>query len=61
MNDLIVAVGLVLVIEGSLWALSPAFGRKVLQATANTPDGLLRMAGASAVALGVLLVWLVRG
>ncbi|MBK5199578.1 MAG: DUF2065 family protein [Methyloceanibacter sp.] len=61
MSDLAVAFGLVLVIEGSLWALSPMLGRKLLQATAEMPESSLRMAGALAVAAGVLVVWIVRG
>jgi uncharacterized protein YjeT (DUF2065 family) len=61
MNDLVVAVGLVLVIEGSLWALSPSFGRKLLQATADAPEQTLRLAGLLAVTAGVLVVWLMRG
>lgn len=61
MSDLLVAFGLVLVIEGSLWALSPSLGRKLLQATASVPEMSLRLGGATAVAAGVLLVWLVRG
>ena len=61
MSDLAVALGLVLVIEGSFWALSPRFGRKLLEATAGMPEQSLRMAGALAVAAGVLVIWLVRG
>jgi uncharacterized protein YjeT (DUF2065 family) len=61
MNDLAVAFGLVLVIEGSLWALAPRFGRKLLEATAEIPETTLRMAGALAVAAGVLLIWILRG
>ncbi len=61
MSDLAVALGLVLVIEGLLWALSPGLGRKLLQASAELPEGSLRLAGAAAAACGVLIVWLVRG
>jgi uncharacterized protein YjeT (DUF2065 family) len=61
MSDLIVALGLVLVIEGLMWSLFPGLGRRLLEATAGTPDSALRMAGAAAVALGVVVVWLVRG
>jgi uncharacterized protein YjeT (DUF2065 family) len=61
MSDLAAAFGLVLVIEGSLWALSPTLGRKLLEATAEMPESSLRMAGALAVAAGVLVIWIVRG
>lgn len=61
MHDLIVAFGLVLVIEGLLWALSPAFGRRLLEAASELPENTLRTAGAVAVAAGVVIVWLARG
>jgi uncharacterized protein YjeT (DUF2065 family) len=61
MSDLIVAIGLVLVIEGLLWSLFPGLGRRLLETSAGTPESSLRMAGAVAVALGVAVVWLVRG
>ena len=61
MSDLAVGLGLVLVIEGSLWALSPRFGRRLLEATAEVPEQTLRLAGALAVAAGVLVIWMVRG
>jgi uncharacterized protein YjeT (DUF2065 family) len=61
MSDLAVGIGLVLVIEGLLWAVAPRFGFRILQAAVETPEDKLRIAGAVAVALGVLVVWLVRG
>jgi uncharacterized protein len=61
MSDLAVGIGLVLVIEGLLWALAPGFGRRMLDAAAQMPESNLRTAGAAAVAAGVLIVWLVRG
>jgi uncharacterized protein YjeT (DUF2065 family) len=61
MIDLVVACGLVLVIEGLLWALAPQFGRQLLATAASTPEGQLRTAGWVAVAIGALIVWLVRG
>ena len=61
MHDLAVALGLVLVIEGSLWALTPGLARKLLRAAETMPEGSLRVAGALAVAAGVLVIWLVRG
>jgi uncharacterized protein YjeT (DUF2065 family) len=61
MTDLAVAIGLVLVIEGLLWALAPRVGRKLLEATADMPEASLRMTGAVAVAVGVFIVWMVRG
>ncbi|MCB1505614.1 MAG: DUF2065 domain-containing protein [Hyphomicrobiaceae bacterium] len=61
MNDLIVAIGLVLVIEGLIWALAPQTGRRMLALAAVTPEAMLRRAGWTAVAAGAVLVWLMRG
>ncbi|HEX2840226.1 DUF2065 domain-containing protein [Hyphomicrobium sp.] len=61
MSDLAVALGLVLVIEGLLWALSPDLGRRLLAAAAATPEQSLRRSGWIAVAVGALIIWLVRG
>jgi hypothetical protein len=61
MHDLAVAIGLVLVIEGLLWALSPSLGRRLLEAAAGTPEQTLRLLGAIAIAVGVFVVWVVRG
>ncbi len=61
MHDLFVALGLVLVIEGLVWALAPDTGRRLLALAAQMPNNSLQMAGWSAVAVGVLIVWLLRG
>jgi len=60
-HDLAVALGLVLVLEGALWALAPGLGRRLLEVAAKTPESNLRLIGAAAVAVGVLVIWLVRG
>jgi hypothetical protein len=61
MSDLLVAFGLVLVIEGLIWAAAPRLGMRLLALAAQTPEQVLRTAGAAAVAAGVIVVWLVRG
>lgn len=61
MSDLAVGLGLVLVIEGLIWALAPSAGTRLLAAAAATPQQALRMSGLIAIALGVGIVWLVRG
>ncbi len=61
MNDLAVAFGLVLVLEGLLWALRPDLGRRLLAMAAETPERTLRQAGWTAVAAGAFIVWLLRG
>lgn len=61
MKDLLVGFGLVLVIEGLLWAAAPQFGMRLLAAAAQLPEQVLRSAGTAAVVTGVFVVWLVRG
>ena len=61
MSELISALGLVLVIEGVLWAAFPGMAVKMLQTAAQMPEQTLRTVGLSVVAAGVILVWLVRG
>jgi len=61
MSDLTVAFGLVLVIEGLLWALAPNAGRQMLEVAAQTPQKTLRTFGWLAVVTGVSIVWLIRG
>jgi uncharacterized protein len=58
MRDLVTALGLVLVIEGVLYALFPE-GMKRAAARATAIQAL-RLAGLAAVCLGVTLVWLTR-
>jgi hypothetical protein len=61
MGDLAVALGLVLVLEGLLWALAPDAARRMLATLAETPERQLATAGWLAVAAGAAVVWLVRG
>jgi uncharacterized protein YjeT (DUF2065 family) len=61
MGDLVVALGLVLVLEGLLWALAPATARRMLEMANKLPASTLRATGWTAVAAGVFLVWLIRG
>ncbi len=61
MTDLAVAFGLVLVLEGLLWALAPHLGRSLLETAASTPESTLRQAGWASVGVGALIVWLIRG
>ncbi|MEO0620128.1 MAG: DUF2065 family protein [Pseudomonadota bacterium] len=61
MSDLFVGLGLVLVIEGLIWALVPGYARRTLEAIDELGETALRVAAVVAVALGVLVVWLARG
>ena len=56
----LMAFGLVFVIEGLLYALVPGQLRRMLNVVQDLTDDQLRVGGVSAIALGVVIVWLVR-
>lgn len=59
--ELIVALGLVLVIEGCIYALFPGPLKRMMEMAQGMPDGSLRLGGLVAAGLGVLIVWLAHG
>ena len=61
MGDLVVALGLVLVIEGTLYAAFPGGLKRMMVLAQQMPDQSLRSGGIAAVVVGVFVVWLVRG
>lgn len=61
MADLVVGIGLVLVIEGLLWALVPNLAERLMEAAASVPQSSLRLAGWTSVLIGLGLVWMIRG
>ncbi|MDX8532160.1 DUF2065 domain-containing protein [Mesorhizobium sp. VK25A] len=61
MQDFLAAIGLVLVIEGLVYGGFPALARKLAAEVLSTPENVLRIGGLAAIAIGVGIVWLVRG
>jgi uncharacterized protein YjeT (DUF2065 family) len=61
MSDLVVAIGLVFVIEGLAYAAFPGAVRRMLGLIEQTPEATLRMGGLVAACTGLFIVWLVRG
>jgi uncharacterized protein YjeT (DUF2065 family) len=61
MSDLVVALGLVLVIEGLALAAMPGAMRRAMEAIERLPDLPLRLSGLGGALLGLLIVWLIRG
>jgi len=59
-QDVFTALGLVLVIEGLLYALAVGSMREMIRQALEMPDRVLRMGGLVSVALGVLVVYLAR-
>lgn len=61
MSDLLVAIGLLLAIEGALYALAPNLMRRMMSVVFAQPEQQLRIAGVVAAVVGVGIVWAVRG
>jgi uncharacterized protein YjeT (DUF2065 family) len=59
--ELLSALGLVLAIEGALYAAFPGFMRRMLTSLTSQPDQALRFAGLLLLITGVVIVWMVRG
>jgi uncharacterized protein YjeT (DUF2065 family) len=60
-QDFLAAIGLVLVIEGLVYGGFPALARKLAAEVLSMPENVLRIGGLVAIAVGVGIVWLVRG
>jgi uncharacterized protein YjeT (DUF2065 family) len=61
MAQFVVALGLVLVIEGLLFAAFPGFAKRLAATALESPETSLRVAGIASAVLGIMLIWLVRG
>ena len=61
MQDFLAAIGLVFVIEGLVYGGFPALARKLATEVLSVPENVLRIVGLMAIAIGVGVVWLVRG
>lgn len=59
-QDLLVALALVLIIEGVMPFLNPEGLRKAMAIVSELSDSTLRFAGLTAMILGCLLLYLVR-
>jgi uncharacterized protein len=61
MRDFLVALGLVFVIEGIVFAAFPMAAKRAVANVLETPDAVLRVIGLASALVGVVLVWLIRG
>ena len=59
-HSLLMALGLVFVIEGLLYALVPGHLKTMMKAMENVSDETLRMGGLAALGFGVFIVWVVQ-
>lgn len=60
LRDFTVAVGLVLVLEGLIYALAPRLMQRMLEEMRGANEDFLRLGGLAALIAGVVLVWWVR-
>jgi len=61
MQTALLALGLVLVVEGLVYALAPHLVEQMLAALRAIPPDQRRLIGLGALTLGLALVWLARG
>ena len=61
MLDFLVALGLVFAIEGLLFAAFPGITKRAMAHVLETPDGVLRVVGIVSAAVGIALIWMIRG
>lgn len=61
MSDFLAALGLFFAIEGIFLAAFPSGAKRTMATVLEMPDGPLRIAGIVSAAVGVLIVYLVRG
>ncbi|HAT87527.1 DUF2065 domain-containing protein [Cohaesibacter gelatinilyticus] len=60
MTELGLAIGLVLVLEGLIYAIAPDSMKRMMVEMLTIPSSNLRLGGVIAMALGVVIVWLIR-
>jgi len=60
MKELGIAIGLLLVIEGLLYAIFPNAMKKMLNAMKDMPETKLRSCGLIFAVIGFILVWYIK-
>jgi uncharacterized protein len=61
MTDFLVGLGVLLVIEGLMLAGLPRWTRAAMASVITAPDSLLRQVGFVSAAVGLVVIWLLRG
>ncbi len=57
MSVILLAFGLVMIVEGLAYALAPSLVERMLEALRTLPEGALRQIGALVVVTGLICVW----
>ncbi len=60
MSTIILAIGLVLCVEGLVFALAPLRLEQILEALRDISPEARRMIGLTALTVGVVLIWLAK-
>ena len=58
--DFLIGLGVLFVLEGLMFAASPAWMRKAMKSALATPDHILRTAGLVSAVVGLILIWFIR-
>ena len=59
-NEILVAIALVLVVEGIIPFLAPEKFRQALAQLVQMPDQVLRMVGLASMTLGIIFLYILR-
>jgi len=60
MAIVLLAIGLVLIIEGLVWALAPSLVEQMLEALRSLPEPNRRQIGVLAMVFGLIFLWAAR-
>lgn len=58
MSTLLLALGLVMIVEGLAYALAPSLIERMLEALRALPEGAVRQVGLLIAVSGLIVVWL---
>ena len=58
--DFLVGLGILFVLEGLMFAASPAWMRRAMRSALAMPDNILRAVGIGSAVIGLILIWVVR-
>lgn len=56
----LLALGLVLIVEGLVWALAPSLVERLLQEMRALPEAARRQLGLLGLVIGLILVWIAK-
>jgi len=60
MSEFVVALGLVFVIEGLVFAAFPGAAKRATLAVHESPESMLRIVGIVSAVLGLIIIWVMR-